>query len=120
MHCLFWIDGSPKLDEDGVTAVCQFIDKQVTCEIPSEDEDAALQKIVLDVQQNSKKHSKSCRKKGTECRFNFPRPPSERTFITQAMNLGVNEAEDPQMQIEKQNAKQIFAKRMGENSRPIK
>ena len=44
----------------------------------------------------------------TECRFNFPGPPSERTFITQAMNSDVNEADDPQMQIEKQHAKQIL------------
>lgn len=34
------------------------------------------------VQQHSKNHSKSCKKKGTVCRFNFPRPPSERTFIS--------------------------------------
>ena len=108
MHCLFWIDGAPKLDEDGETAVCEFIDKYVTCEIPSENEDADLQKIVLDVQQHSKKHSKSCRKKGTDCRFNFPRPPSERTFITQVMNTDVSDAEDPQMAIKKQNAKQIL------------
>ena len=31
---------------------------------------------------NSTKHTKSCRKKGTKCRFNFPRPPSKRTFIS--------------------------------------
>ena len=30
---------------------------------------------------HSRKRSKSCKKKGTECRFNFPRPPSERTFV---------------------------------------
>ena len=27
MHYLFWIDGAQKLDEDGETAVCEFIDK---------------------------------------------------------------------------------------------
>lgn len=27
-------------------------------------------------------HSKTCRKKNTVCRFNFPRPPSSHTFIT--------------------------------------
>ena len=30
---------------------------------------------------HSRRHSKSCKKKGTECRFNFPRPPSDRTFV---------------------------------------
>ncbi len=31
---------------------------------------------------NSVRHSKTCRKKRTVCRFNFPWPPSSRTFIT--------------------------------------
>lgn len=81
MHCLYWIEGTPKLDTDGDDAVCNFIDKYVSCAVPSEDDDVELRDIVLAVQQHSKKHSKSCRKKGTECRFNFPRPPSVSTFI---------------------------------------
>ena len=109
MHCLFWIDGAPKLDQDGEIAVCKFIDRYVTCEIPSENEDPELRKIVLDVQQHSKKHSNSCRKKGTECRFNFPRPPSEQTFITQPVNnTEVIDEEKEQMPMEKQVAKQIL------------
>ncbi|XP_062609123.1 uncharacterized protein LOC134270887 [Saccostrea cucullata] len=87
MHCLFWIEGAPKLDEDGEDAVCEFIDRYVTCEIPSESEDAELRKIVQDVQQHSKKHSQSCRKKGTDCRFNFPRPPSKKTFLAKPRNF---------------------------------
>ncbi|XP_062579086.1 uncharacterized protein LOC134241009 [Saccostrea cucullata] len=81
MHCLYWIENAPKLDEDGEDAVCNFIDKYISCEVPSEKEDLTLRNIVLAVQQHSKKHSKSCRKKGTDCRFNFPRPPSVSTFI---------------------------------------
>lgn len=71
MHCLFWIDGATKLEQDGEIAVCNFVDKYVTCEIPPESEDAHLRKTVLDVQQHSKKHSQSCRKKGTECPLIF-------------------------------------------------
>ncbi|XP_061191743.1 uncharacterized protein LOC133199982 [Saccostrea echinata] len=82
MHCLYWIENAPKLDEHGKEAVCDFIDKYVSCELPSENEDPELRNIVLAVQQHSRRHSKSCRKKGTECRFNFPRPPSLRTFIS--------------------------------------
>ncbi|XP_062614203.1 uncharacterized protein LOC134275940 [Saccostrea cucullata] len=81
MHCLYWIENAPKLDEDGEEAVCNFIDKYVSCAVPSQNEDLELRDIVLAVQQHSRKHSKSCRKKGTECRFNFPRPPSVCTFI---------------------------------------
>ncbi|XP_062573153.1 uncharacterized protein LOC134235086, partial [Saccostrea cucullata] len=82
MHCLYWVANAPNIDSDGEEVVCNFIDKYVTCGIPSEIDDAELRKSVLDVQQHSKNHSKSCKKKGTDCRFNFPRPPSQRTFIT--------------------------------------
>ncbi|XP_052696227.1 uncharacterized protein LOC128174822 [Crassostrea angulata] len=82
MHCLYWIQNAPSIDSDGVEAVCNFIDRYVTCAVPTENSDAELRKSVLEVQQHSKKHSKSCKKKGTECRFNFPRPPSQKTFIT--------------------------------------
>lgn len=33
------------------------------------------------MQQHSKRHSKTCKKKNTTCRFNFPRPVSAKTFI---------------------------------------
>lgn len=89
MHCLFWVENAPRIDVHGKQAVADFIDKYVTCSIPQESEDSELRNIVLDVQQHSKKHSKSCKKNGTECRFNFPRPPSQRTFITE-----VNEDEN--------------------------
>lgn len=82
MHCLYWVENSPKIDKDGEDAVCNFIDRYISCTVPAEEEDAELRNIVLAVQQHSKKHSKSCRKKGSDCRFNFPRQPSVRTFIT--------------------------------------
>ncbi|XP_052690977.1 uncharacterized protein LOC128168860 [Crassostrea angulata] len=83
MHCLYWVDDAPKFGKDSDERVCEFIDKYVTCSLPSEDDEKELRQSVLSVQQHSKTHSKSCRKKGTECRFNFPRPPSERTFIAE-------------------------------------
>ena len=81
MHCLYWVENAPKLNEDSEETICDFIDRYVTCALPPEGDDPELRQIVLDVQQHSKSHSKSCRKKGTECRFNFPRPPSEKTFV---------------------------------------
>lgn len=71
MHCLYWIENAPKLNEDGEDAVCDFIDKYVSCAVPSESEDLELRKIVLDVQQHSKKHSKSCRKRAHNVGLNF-------------------------------------------------
>ncbi|XP_062621669.1 uncharacterized protein LOC134283235, partial [Saccostrea cucullata] len=98
MHCLYWIENAPKLDEDGEEAVCNFIEKYVSCAVPSEKEDMELMNIVLEVQQHSKSHSKSCRKKGTECRFNFPRPPSVCTFINSPLEEDDTEATDLQKQ----------------------
>ncbi|XP_062616868.1 uncharacterized protein LOC134278575 [Saccostrea cucullata] len=93
MHCLYWVENAPKFGEDEEETVCDFIDRYITCALPSENDDAELRGIVLGVQQHSKNHSKSCRKKGTECRFHFPRPPSERTFITKQCEEDVEDSE---------------------------
>lgn len=81
MHCLYWVENAPKLDIDGEESVCKFVDKFVSCAVPDKSDDPELRDIVLAVQQHSRKHSQSCRKKGTDCRFNFPRHPSVCTFI---------------------------------------
>ncbi|XP_062612107.1 uncharacterized protein LOC134273904 [Saccostrea cucullata] len=111
MHCLYWVSNAPNIDSDGEEVVCNFIDKYVTCGIPSEIDDAELRKSVLDVQQHSKNHSKSCKKKGTDCRFNFPRPPSQRTFITissEEENKDKSEAETREEKVNKAYAKEIL------------
>ncbi|XP_041863244.1 uncharacterized protein LOC121653673 isoform X1 [Melanotaenia boesemani] len=79
VHCLFWIENAPKINTNKDEEVVAFIDKYVTCELPAQDE--TLLEMVTSVQQHSKRHSKSCKKGGTECRFNFPRPVSARTFL---------------------------------------
>lgn len=79
VHCLFWIENAPVIDKNTDEEVIQFIDKYVTCELPSQDD--TLLDTVKTVQHHSKRHSKTCRKKNTICRFNFPRPASTRTFI---------------------------------------
>eukprot|EP00105_Crassostrea_gigas_P011512 XP_011427210.1 PREDICTED: uncharacterized protein LOC105328139 [Crassostrea gigas] len=110
MHCLYWIENAPKLDEDGEEQVCNFVDKYVSCAIPSDNEDLELRDIVLSVQQHSKKHSKSCRKKGTECRFNFPRPPSACTFINSPNEQDTleDDADEIHVKEEHDKAKQIL------------
>lgn len=78
-HCLFWVENAPRVDKNTDSDCIAFVDKYITCKIPSNDE---LEEIVNSVQRHSKRHSKTCRKKGTTCRFNFPRLPSQRTFIS--------------------------------------
>ncbi|XP_035258455.1 uncharacterized protein LOC118219420 [Anguilla anguilla] len=80
-HCLFWVENAPQVDKADDADVVAFIDQYVTCEMPPLD-DKEMHDIVSTVQQHSKRHSKSCRKNKTVCRFNFPRPPSKNTFIT--------------------------------------
>ena len=37
------------------------------------------------IEVNTHHHTKTCNKKGPDCRFNIPRPPSDFTIIAQAM-----------------------------------
>ncbi|KAJ8029051.1 ATP-dependent DNA helicase PIF1 [Holothuria leucospilota] len=82
LHCLFWVKNAPRYStETDDTLVIDFIDKYVSCSIPSEEHDKELHDIVCSVQTYSKNHSKSCKKNHKTCRFNFPKPPSQQTFI---------------------------------------
>ena len=84
IHALFWVKDAPKLGVAGSAEdknVADFIDKYVTCSVPSDDDTDLLEKVTS-LQTHSKRHSKSCRKGNKTCRFNFPRPPSTRTFIS--------------------------------------
>ncbi|XP_030019133.1 uncharacterized protein LOC115439438 [Sphaeramia orbicularis] len=79
VHALFWIEGAPQIYKNTDEEVAEFIDRYITCELPSDDD--TLLDIVSSVQTHSKRHSKSCKKNKTKCRFNFPKPVSARTFI---------------------------------------
>ena len=94
-HVLFWCENTPQLGIDKDEEVSRYIEKYISCNIPSELEDPELHEIVNSVQTHSKRHSKSCQKKGTKCRYNFPRPPSERTFIITQGDKDDNDKSDP-------------------------
>ncbi|XP_071142171.1 uncharacterized protein [Mytilus edulis] len=81
IHCLVWIDGAPKLNQDSDKDICRFVDQHITCQLPDKDKNPKLYEIVTSVQMHSKSHTKSCKKHSTTCRFNFPRPPICNTFI---------------------------------------
>ena len=65
-----------------------LIDEFVSCELPEEQE---LRQTVQELQ--SHKCTKTCKKKGPNCRFGFPRLPSKRTLIS----LPVNKEDKDQM-----------------------
>ena len=83
IHSLLWVQDAPVIDKNTDAEVVEFVDKYVTCEIPAQDE--TLLEIVTSVQTHSKRHSQSCRKKGTVCRFTFPRLSSGETFISRSV-----------------------------------
>jgi hypothetical protein len=94
-HCLFWVQDAPRLDQECDEEVADFIDNYVTCKLPDSKADPELHEKVSSVQMHSKTHSKSCKKKNTVCRFNFPRPPSKRTFIARPSDDTVTSCPSP-------------------------
>ena len=65
------------IDENRVAAI--FIDSFITCSTNNE-----VQDIVEDVQYH--RHSKSCRKHGDFCRFQYPKLPSDETIVAQPLD----------------------------------
>ncbi|KAJ8027670.1 ATP-dependent DNA helicase PIF1 [Holothuria leucospilota] len=82
IHCLFWVKDAPLYGNSHTDEIVAFIDKYVSCKMPSAATEPKLHEKVLHVQMHSKNHSRSCRKGNRTCRFNFPRLPSKTTFIS--------------------------------------
>ncbi|KAK6168715.1 hypothetical protein SNE40_019901 [Patella caerulea] len=109
VHGLLWIEDAPVLGRDPDSKVVEFVDKYITCKMPNISDDPQLHEIVSSVQTHSKKHSKSCRKKNTVCRFNFPRPPSEETFVCRTVDMDKsNNQESRKDEISNDQAKTIL------------
>jgi hypothetical protein len=70
-------------DEEFKTVV-NFIDNFTTCGIP---EDETLNKFVKEVQRHN--HTKACQKYENNCRFGFPKFPSEKTIIAKQIENDV-------------------------------
>ena len=64
------------LNYDEENALTMFIDKHVTCDKYNPLSEEIANKV------NVHRHSRSCHKKSTSCRFNFPRLPSLKTIIS--------------------------------------
>ena len=76
-HTLIWIKDAPKLGYADEADVKAFIYKYISCSLP--DNDQALRDLVEGLQIH--RHSPTCRQKGS-CRFNYPKPPSPYTIIS--------------------------------------
>ena len=99
IHMVVWVENAPRYNEESEDEVIEFIDKYISCEVPPES-DEELHEIVTSVQTHSKNHTKSCRKGGKVCRYNFPKPPSNRTFICEPVDRIHGNENDPNYQAE--------------------
>ena len=93
------IKNDQKLEADEINVLAKFIDEFSTV---STHEGTVGERIVQQVQEvNIHHHTKTCYKKGSFCRFGFPRPPSPYTIISRP--VGEMEAEDRKKLFKKQN-----------------
>ena len=82
-----------------------MIDNWISCS--NDTGDKKLDKIVKAVQVH--KHTKkSCLKRGDSCRFNFPRPPSQRTMISRPINELFPEETEEEHELRVEAAKVIM------------
>ena len=105
LHCLFWVEGAPRLDTHSHDEIVSFIDRYISARMPSESDDPELYEIVSSVQKHSPNHSASCRKGKTKkkCRFNFPKPCSPETFIVEPLD-----SDDDKRSYSEKLLKQLF------------
>ena len=95
------------LDLNDQAVLAKYVDKFVTCSLEDED----LHDLVYEVQRHSHKGNvekkTGCYKKGTTCRFNYPRYPSERTIIAQPLknDQGIS---DKEFEAKKKKLKKIL------------
>lgn len=81
MHSVLWVNDAPKYGINSDSEVCDFVDKYVSAAIPENDNQ--LKELVLLLQKH--RHSTYCKKQNT-CRFDFPKPPSYYTLITEPLD----------------------------------
>ena len=119
VHGVAWIDFTKKEEDEylmpdktfNLEKVAQLVDKWTTCSIPSDDEE--LSKLVKEV--NVHTHTDSCRKKGTECRFEFPKLPSPETFVAQPPSSEMSDAEVKRYQRIKEKVREKLTHDLDEN-----
>ena len=83
IHPLWWVENAPDIStEEGKAAAPDFIDEYVTTKLPTVEEDDLLHRCVSTLQVHEHKDTCTRLKKGKEiCRFDFPQPASQHTYI---------------------------------------
>nr|XP_054593099.1 uncharacterized protein LOC129159978 [Nothobranchius furzeri] len=83
IHMMLWVRGAPECDKDSDQAVCDFVDRYISAQLPDPETQPELHKKVTEVQKHSRNHTRTCFKTmNSGCRFGFPKPPCRRTMIS--------------------------------------
>ena len=75
------LKNAEKLEKEDTDCLANFVDSFITVSTCNKKVGDDIAKTVKEVNQH--RHSKTCRKYGGHCRFNYPRPPSPHTIIVQ-------------------------------------
>ena len=94
VHGVFWLKDEivkPYLDENGdfKDNVAELADRYISCSLNTGD--PLLNKTVEEVQIHS--HTFTCTKHGNDCRFHYPRTPSNRTIIAHPLSGDLSDEE---------------------------
>ena len=78
------LKSNQSLSKEDTTCLTNFIDAFITVRTDERQVGTDVRKIVREVNQHH--HTKTCRKRGNSCRFNYPKPPSPYTIVAQPLN----------------------------------
>ena len=76
-------------ESDNLKDLIEIADNLISCQIP--EDNPSLKEKVLKLQKH--KHTQTCRKYGTVCRFNYPKFPSEKSLIARPRTFESKEEE---------------------------
>ena len=80
IHLILWIQDAPVHGVNSDEELIAFIDKYIFCEIPQEND--PLCEVVKKCQTHKCLKNKCKRKNGIDCKYNFPKLPTESTVIS--------------------------------------
>ena len=108
IHLILWVEDAPVYGVDDNEKVIEFIDKHITCAVPSDQKDP-LYGLVTSCQTHRCLKNKCNSKKHVSCKYDFPRLPSDSTCISKGQDCE-----------EYQELSTDIKKRIGENFGTVK
>lgn len=86
LHIFLWILDAPTLFSKTASEITKYIDSVISTSLPSKENDPVLHALVKRLQIHH--HTNSC-KRGTSCRFGFPKSPTSNTKILSNVDTSI-------------------------------